>query len=84
MVKEISASKKMEEVFDLSVMEVTNALKGNKNVTDLSKIAITSIGIFAKLVSTELHENIFKFQVIKDISIDKKVFSCYCVKKVPI
>ncbi len=83
MAKELSASKKMEEVYDLSVKEMVKALKGEKNVTDLTKMAVTSMGVYAKLESIELHRDVFKFQVIRDISKDKKELTQYINSSMP-
>lgn len=67
----LKASEKMEKVFNLAIVELEKILDGKKAVTDLSKIAATSMGVYTKLVSTELHSHVLKFAIMKDISKDR-------------
>ena len=83
MAREIPASLKMEEAYDLSAKELIATLKGEKDVTDLTKIAVTAAGIYVKMKSVEGHGEALKYQVMRDISADKKELKQYINSSMP-
>lgn len=68
----MKASKKMEEIFDLSVKEIRGVLNGSHNATDASRMAMGTLGVYSRLRSTEVHEEALKFQIARETTEDRK------------
>lgn len=68
----MTASKKMDEVFELSIKEIRGVLNGTHNATDASRMAVSTMGVYSRLRATEIHESVLKYQMAKDMSDDKK------------
>lgn len=68
----MTASRKMEEVFDLSIKELKGVLNGSHGATDTSRMAVATMGIYSRLKASEIHEKALSYQMAKDLSEDRK------------
>ena len=66
------ASRKMEKAFDKSIKEIEHVLDGGQ-ATDVTRMAVSTMGIYSRLKATEIHEAVLKCQLIKHLGGDKKI-----------
>lgn len=79
----MEASKKMEDIFEMSLEELRAVFKNNKPVTDKVRYALSAMGIYSRLKSQENNARSFQYRVIKDFSKDKDELKEYILKTQP-
>lgn len=61
-----SDSQRMSKVFDLAVTEVEKILSGKSRITDITKVAASSIATYSRIRSTEVHEMALRLMIEKN------------------
>lgn len=75
---------KMQNVFEHAIKELEEVFQGKKVVTDITKMAASSISVYSRLRATELHEHVLKYQVCKDLSKNKEELHKFIKTSLPI
>ncbi|MCP4259063.1 MAG: hypothetical protein GY774_16380 [Planctomycetes bacterium] len=76
-------SQKMGSAFGLAIKELELVLGEKKDITDLSRTALTTIGHYSRLKATEVHSDVLRFQVAKDLSKDKEELKKFVLVSTP-